>query len=130
MRRLVLVMLTALAFAGTARAAVPQPDARAFYVVNSATGEVLASKNADERVPIASITKLMTVLVALQHVAPGIPAAQHRSEAERLAAFEHECEFYCTKWGLQHGTSRYSSCVSDLHQFRTSVLKQLAADDF
>lgn len=63
-------------------------------------------------------------------VAPGIPAAQHRSEAERLAAFEYECEFYCTKWGLQHGTSRYSSCVSDLHQFRTSVLKQLAADDF
>ncbi|HEX6788437.1 MAG TPA: D-alanyl-D-alanine carboxypeptidase family protein [Gaiellaceae bacterium] len=68
MRRLVLVMLAALAFAGTARAAVPQPDARAFYVVNSATGEVLASKNADARVPIASITKLMTVLVALQHL--------------------------------------------------------------
>src|SRR5579862_7098333 len=68
MRRLVLVMLAALAFACTARAAVPQPDARAFYVVNGATGEVLASKNADERVPIASITKLMTVLVALKHL--------------------------------------------------------------
>jgi D-alanyl-D-alanine carboxypeptidase (penicillin-binding protein 5/6) len=68
MRRLMLVMLAALALAGTARAAVPQPDARAFYVVNGATGEVLASKNADERVPIASITKLMTVLVALQHL--------------------------------------------------------------
>jgi D-alanyl-D-alanine carboxypeptidase (penicillin-binding protein 5/6) len=68
MRRLVLVMLSALAFAGTARAAVPQPDARAFYVVNGATGEVLASQNADARVPIASITKLMTVLVALQHL--------------------------------------------------------------
>ena len=68
MRRLVLVMLAALAFAGTARAAVPQPDARAFFVVNGATGEVLASKNADAQVPIASITKLMTVMVALQHL--------------------------------------------------------------
>jgi D-alanyl-D-alanine carboxypeptidase (penicillin-binding protein 5/6) len=68
MRRLMLVMLAALAFAGTARAAVPQPDARAFYVVNGATGEVLASRNSNERMPIASITKLMTVLVALKHL--------------------------------------------------------------
>jgi hypothetical protein len=63
-------------------------------------------------------------------VAPGIPAAQQRSEAERLAALEHEIEFYCTKWGLQYGTKRYSACVSDLHQFRTSVLKQVADDEF
>ena len=63
-------------------------------------------------------------------VAPGLPAAQQRSEAERAAAFEQECEFYCTKWGLQRGTRRYSDCVSDLHQFRTSVVRQLAADDF
>jgi D-alanyl-D-alanine carboxypeptidase (penicillin-binding protein 5/6) len=88
MRRLALVMLTALAFSGTARAAVPQPDARAFYVVNGATGEVLASKNADERVAIASITKLMTVLVALQHVklddTVTITAAAARVGEERI----------------------------------------------
>ena len=70
------------------------------------------------------------VAVFAVFVAPGIPAAQHRSEAERLAAFEHECEFYCTKWGLPHGTRRFSACVSDLHQFRASVLKQLTADEF
>lgn len=70
MRRVMLVALAALVFAGTARAAVPQPQARAFYVVNGATGEVLASKNADTPVPIASITKLMTVLVALKHLKP------------------------------------------------------------
>jgi hypothetical protein len=63
-------------------------------------------------------------------VAPSIPAAQQRSEAERVAAFEHECDFYCTKWGLKQGTRRYSACISDLHQFRASVVKQLAADDF
>jgi D-alanyl-D-alanine carboxypeptidase (penicillin-binding protein 5/6) len=47
---------------------MPNPDARAFLVMNAATGEVLASDNADESMPIASITKLMTVIVALQHL--------------------------------------------------------------
>ena len=70
MRRLLLVVAAALVFAAGARAAVPQPDARAFYVVNGATGEVLASRHADERIPIASITKLMTVIVALEHLKP------------------------------------------------------------
>jgi D-alanyl-D-alanine carboxypeptidase (penicillin-binding protein 5/6) len=70
MRRLVLVTVVALGFAGPARAAAPQPDARAFYVMNAATGEVLASHNAHEPVAIASITKLMTVLIALKHLKP------------------------------------------------------------
>lgn len=70
MRRLLAVAVVALAFAGTARAAVPSTDARAFYVVNASTGEVLASKNAYERMPVASLTKLMTVMVALKHLAP------------------------------------------------------------
>jgi D-alanyl-D-alanine carboxypeptidase (penicillin-binding protein 5/6) len=91
MRRLVLVMLAALAFAGTARAAVPQPHARAFYVVNGATGEVLAAKNANARVPIASITKLMTVLVALQHLKLGdtvtVTAAAARVGEERIPLY-------------------------------------------
>ena len=70
MRRLVLVTVVALGFTGSARAAVPNPDARAFLVMNAATGEVLASHNADESMPIASITKLMTVLIALKHLKP------------------------------------------------------------
>jgi D-alanyl-D-alanine carboxypeptidase (penicillin-binding protein 5/6) len=70
MRRLLLCLAAALVFAGAAHAGVPVPDARAFEVVNAATGEVLAAENAHERLPIASITKLMTVLVALQHLQP------------------------------------------------------------
>src|SRR5436305_11082156 len=82
MRRLLLVALVGLALAApspslaadsramASRGAVPQPDARAFFVMNAANGEVLASKNAHARVPIASITKLMTVLVALKHLTP------------------------------------------------------------
>jgi D-alanyl-D-alanine carboxypeptidase (penicillin-binding protein 5/6) len=61
----------ALAIAAGAHAATPQlHDARAWYVVNAANGDVLAAHNAQARVPIASITKLMTVLVALQHLRP------------------------------------------------------------
>jgi D-alanyl-D-alanine carboxypeptidase (penicillin-binding protein 5/6) len=63
----------ALFLASAAHAAALKPtlgDARAWYVVNGATGEVLAQHAAYARVPIASITKLMTVIVALQHVQP------------------------------------------------------------
>ena len=70
MFRLVLATVVALVFAATAQAAVPKPDARAFFVMNAATGEVLAAHNAHESVPIASITKLMTVLIALKHLKP------------------------------------------------------------
>ncbi len=62
----------ALALAAGAHASL-QPklyDARAWYIVNGTTGEVLAQHNANQRVAIASITKLMTVLVALQHLKP------------------------------------------------------------
>jgi D-alanyl-D-alanine carboxypeptidase len=68
MRRGLLVFAVALAFAGTARAAPPTADARAYEIVNATDGKVLASSHADERLPIASITKLMTVIVALQHL--------------------------------------------------------------
>jgi D-alanyl-D-alanine carboxypeptidase (penicillin-binding protein 5/6) len=68
MRRLLVSVVVALVFAGAAHAAVPQPDASAFYVVNASDGEVLASHDARVPLPIASITKLMTVLVALKHL--------------------------------------------------------------
>jgi len=42
-------------------------NARAYVVQDARTGDVLASYHAREHLPIASITKLMTVLVALQH---------------------------------------------------------------
>jgi len=55
--------------AATAGAAGPPSiDARAWLVENSATGEVLVSHDARYQTPIASITKLMTVIVALQHL--------------------------------------------------------------
>jgi D-alanyl-D-alanine carboxypeptidase (penicillin-binding protein 5/6) len=51
---------------GTAVAAPPQVVAAA-YVVRGPDGTVLASRAADVQRPLASITKLMTVMVALEH---------------------------------------------------------------
>jgi len=49
---------------------VPDPDiqARAATVIDVRSGRILYSKNADRRLPIASITKLMTALVVLDRL--------------------------------------------------------------
>jgi serine-type D-Ala-D-Ala carboxypeptidase (penicillin-binding protein 5/6) len=53
--------------------AAPAPvlDARAWALIDGRTGEVLASHAADERLPIASATKLMTAYVALKELPLG-----------------------------------------------------------
>jgi D-alanyl-D-alanine carboxypeptidase (penicillin-binding protein 5/6) len=65
-RRLLAVVVAALAFVSPVRAGVPSVDARAFLVQDGKTGELLAQRNASARVPIASLTKLMTVLLTLR----------------------------------------------------------------
>src|SRR5581483_9851495 len=84
-RPLLAVAVAALAFCGGARAAAPNAAARAFYVVNASNGDVLAARHADDRVPIASITKLMTVLVAL-HAGALIQSANNAADALASAA--------------------------------------------
>ena len=72
-----LLALTACAAAlvapGRAAAAegLPHVQAHAFLVAGGPSAEVLAADDADARVPIASITKLMTALVVLDHAKPG-----------------------------------------------------------
>jgi D-alanyl-D-alanine carboxypeptidase (penicillin-binding protein 5/6) len=61
-----LVVAAALVLAAPSLAAPPRVTARAWLVQNAATGEVLLRREERARVPIASITKLMTVLVALE----------------------------------------------------------------
>src|SRR3954451_16475246 len=70
MRRLTTVVAAALVFCGGAHAAAPKPDASAFMVLNASSGDILAAHNAHAKLPIASITKLMTVIVALDHLKP------------------------------------------------------------
>ena len=102
MKRLLLApVLLALAFlllqpvaAADSRADAPRVDARAYLVVNAASGDVLVSKNANARLPIASLTKLMTVDVALQHlsvdryVTVSAQAAETAEESAGLRAGE------------------------------------------
>ena len=56
-----------LVLAAPAFAAAPRVGGTAYLVENATTGDVVVAKNARLRVPIASITQLMTVLVALEH---------------------------------------------------------------
>jgi D-alanyl-D-alanine carboxypeptidase (penicillin-binding protein 5/6) len=73
-RRLAAVSLLLVAClavpAGAAAQEPPSFRARAAIVADAATGEILFEQNADRRVPIASITKIMTALVTLEHARP------------------------------------------------------------
>jgi D-alanyl-D-alanine carboxypeptidase (penicillin-binding protein 5/6) len=64
-RTWVVAAVAALILAASAQAGAPPVSARAFLVENPTTGEVLAQHGAWATVPIASLTKLMTVLVTL-----------------------------------------------------------------
>ena len=70
MKRRLLVAAAALALAAPVLGAPPQVTGHSYVVENGVTGEVLLAHNARERVPIASITKLMTVLLTLEHARP------------------------------------------------------------
>lgn len=67
MRRFAAVCVLALGLAASAHAAPPAVVSHAYEVVDARTGEVLAASNAHAHVQIASITKLMTVLLTLEH---------------------------------------------------------------
>jgi len=70
-RPLTLLALTAaLGLVPPAFAAGPSVDARAYLIEDGRTGEVLLAQNPDRQVPIASLTKLMTVLLTLEHAQP------------------------------------------------------------
>jgi serine-type D-Ala-D-Ala carboxypeptidase (penicillin-binding protein 5/6) len=62
-----LAVAATLLLAVVAAAAPPPVDADAYVVQNSGTGEVLAAEDEHEHLPMASITKLMTAIVALEH---------------------------------------------------------------
>ena len=70
MKRCLAVAFACLAFCAPATAATPSVDARAYLVMNAANREVLLARNAETRLPIASITKLMTALLVTAHAKP------------------------------------------------------------
>jgi D-alanyl-D-alanine carboxypeptidase len=69
-RRFVVLCTLALLCVGQARAAslepVPPVESHAYLIEDARTGQVIASSNAHAHVAVASITKLMTVLLTLE----------------------------------------------------------------
>jgi serine-type D-Ala-D-Ala carboxypeptidase (penicillin-binding protein 5/6) len=70
-KRPLVAFAAALALATPAVAALPEVHARAYVVADGATGQVLAQSGQRARVPIASLTKLMTVLLTVERTKPG-----------------------------------------------------------
>jgi len=71
-----LLAVSTLALITVARAAVPTPpapdlDADAYILVDHQTGDVLAQKNADQRMQPASLTKLMTAYIVFSALRDG-----------------------------------------------------------
>lgn len=76
------VLAAALVLAAPALASPPRVAARAYLVENGATGEVLLSYHARRRLPMASITKLMTVLLAVERAKPDDVVTVSRAAAK------------------------------------------------
>ena len=79
-----LVVLILCASAGAAGAQAFNTSARAAYVLDETTGTVLLDKNADEPLPPASMSKLMTIYMAFEAIADGrlrideeLPVSEH-----------------------------------------------------
>jgi D-alanyl-D-alanine carboxypeptidase (penicillin-binding protein 5/6) len=79
--RLLFVLAAFLCAPAAATAATPEVDARAYLVLNGGNGEVLLARHAHDRLPIASITKLMTVLVTLDKAKPNDVVSVDRAAA-------------------------------------------------
>ena len=90
--RLIAVVLAALALCVPAHAAAPAVQARAYVVQSTVDGHTLAARESTTPRAMASITKLMTALVALQHVSlddivtvPAVAASVGESSIELRA---------------------------------------------
>ena len=70
MKRPLVAVAAALALATPALAALPQVHARAYVIADGQTGQVLAQYHQRAQVPIASLTKLMTVLLTVERTKP------------------------------------------------------------
>ena len=70
--------------------ALPQLSAKSFAVADVARGEIIAARGLKEPRPIASLTKLMTAVVAMERLTPTewvrVPSRRARYRAEDLLA--------------------------------------------
>ena len=67
MKKLLCVLALAVATALPVCAKASVDTAQSYCVINGATGEIVSEKNADQRMPMASTTKIMTAYTALKN---------------------------------------------------------------
>ena len=87
--RVLFALLLALAVASTAalahEARQPALKSQAALVVDQDSGEILLGKNAESKLPIASLTKLMTAIVTLDaDLDPNEPVTITKADVDRL----------------------------------------------
>jgi len=70
LKKAFILILTALLLVLPVKAAAPATSAQAMILLHGPSGRVLASHNADKRLPMASTTKIMTALLALECGSP------------------------------------------------------------
>lgn len=69
--RLALILSLTLSLSHAARADAPDTLAKAAFIVDTTSGAVLLDKNADQRIPTASMSKIMTMAVVFDAIKKG-----------------------------------------------------------
>jgi D-alanyl-D-alanine carboxypeptidase (penicillin-binding protein 5/6) len=90
---LVSLFVSASAMAATAIPAPPQLAAKSYVLMDAASGQVLLENNGDERLPPASLTKLMTAYIGTLKIRSGeigeqdpVPVSEHAWRAGGAAS--------------------------------------------
>ena len=71
MRRLIAALAVLLSFTHAALAAQPETIAKSAFIIDANTGAVLLDKNADQRIPTASMSKIMTTATVFDAIRRG-----------------------------------------------------------
>lgn len=96
--RRVITICTMVIMASAAAAQTFETPARAAYVLDQTTGTVLLAKNADEPLPPASMSKLMTIYMAFEAIAAG-----RLSIEEELTVSQHAMNYTGSSMFLRAG---------------------------
>jgi len=108
-RLFLLVLLIAAPSAWAAQQVIPSPPqlaATAYVLMDAASGQVLVANNGDQRLPPASLTKLMTAYIATLEIRKG-----QIGESDQVTVSEHAWRTGGSRMFIQVGTQ---VSVSDL----------------
>ena len=83
---LILVLLLPAILAGAIPIAAADYNARSYLLMEASTGTVLLEENADEALPPASVTKIMTLLLVMEAVDSGKLGWDEKVQTSEYAA--------------------------------------------